>query len=268
VASGRTVVFVQRAGGGLPPWGSDPTTDARAVQLTCEHALASAAIPLLFPAVRIGGQFYSDGGLRQNVPLSPARRLGADALVVVNPRLLGTTAQRGIPKGQTPAEEAFPGPLFLLGKTLNALLLDRIDSDIDRLERINKLLDAGVARYGSGFLGEINDELGLPPSREMRPLRAVLIRASQDIGHLAAEFVRSAKFLRRGHPGLIGRLMRRLADGEARDQADFLSYLLFDGEFAGELIELGRSDAARQHDELCKLFDDVLRLREQRAVRA
>jgi NTE family protein len=256
VATGKTMVFVQRAGGGVPYWGNDPTTTARAVEMRLEHALASAAIPFLFPAVRIDGRFYTDGGLRQNVPLSPARRLGADALIVVNPRRLpGPNSVDTDPLGN---ELAFPGPIFLLGKTLNALLLDRIDSDIDRLERINKLLDAGMRRYGDCFLEDLNAELGLDPERGMKPLRAVLVRASEDIGMLAAEFVRSPRFAARAH-GLIGRLLHRLAEGEARHEADFLSYLLFDGAFASDLIALGRADAARQHDQLCELVDARLR---------
>jgi NTE family protein len=262
VATGRTMVFLQRAQAGLPHWGSDPTTSARSVTLRAEHALASAALPLLFPAVRIDQHFYSDGGLRQNVPLSPARRLGADALVVVNPRHI---APPGIIDAEsteiTENEIAFPGPFFLLGKTLNALLLDRIDSDIDRLERINKLLDAGTRIYGAHYLEQLNSELNNPPERFIRPLRAVLVRASADIGQLAAEFVRSSSFARRTQ-GVLARFMRRLAEGEARNQADFLSYLLFDGEFARQLVELGRKDAAQQHEQLCGLFETALRARD------
>ncbi len=268
VATGRTMVFLQRALPGLPHWGSDPTTSARAVKLRAEHALASAAIPLLFPAVKIDGHFFSDGGLRQNVPLSPARRLGADSLVVVNPRHI---APPGIVDAEsteiTENERAFPGPLFLLGKTLNALLLDRIDSDIDRLERINMLLDAGTRRYGSHFVNELNAELGNSPERFVRPLRAVLVRASRDIGTMAADFVRSATFARRTR-GVLARMMRRLAEGEARNQADFLSYLLFDGEFARQLVELGRADAAKQHEELCHLFEHAVSQRNARTVTA
>jgi NTE family protein len=263
VATGRTMVFLQRAQAGLPHWGSDPTTSARAVTLRAEHALASAALPLLFPAVRIDRHFFSDGGLRQNVPLSPARRLGADALVVVNPRHI---APPGIIDAEsteiTENEIAFPGPFFLLGKTLNALLLDRIDSDIDRLERINKLLDAGTRHYGPRFVDELNTELGNPPNRQVRPLRAVLVRASQDIGCLAAEFVRGPVFARRTR-GVLAKMMRRLAEGEARNQADLLSYLLFDGEFARQLVELGRADAAEHHEELCKLFERAVRAQEK-----
>jgi NTE family protein len=255
IGSGRTVVFVAQKDPLASNWSTDPTMIGEKVLLEPVHALASAAIPVLFPAVRVGGEFYCDGGLRQNVPLSPARRLGADGLIVVSPRYLP------LPKPDAPEikanEQAFPGPLFLLGKTLNALLLDRLDSDIDRLRRINKILEAGCRRYGPHFLDDINEAMGSPPGKQgMRPLATVLVRASEDLGKLAAEFVRTPSFLQRNR-GVLGRLMRRMADAEGTSQADFLSYLLFDGEYARELIALGRRDARRQHEELCAFFNDL-----------
>lgn len=250
VGTGRTVVFVQRAEMELPPWSRDPTITPRPVKIRAVHALASAAIPFLFPAVQIDDEYYCDGGLRQNVPLSPARRLGADAVIVVNPRHIPRA--QPIPVGDERANPS-PGPLFLVGKTLNALLLDRIDNDIGRLANINAILEAGSRRYGPQFVDELNRELGHRPGQGIRAMRAVLIRASQDIGHLAADFVRSPGFRSRAH-GLVGKIIRRLAEGENRREADLLSYLLFDGEFARQLIELGRSDARARHEELCAFF--------------
>jgi NTE family protein len=58
---------------------------------------------------------------------------------------------------------------------------------------------------------------------------------------------------------VLGRVMRRLAEGDEQREADFLSYLLFDGEFAGRLIEIGRADARARHEELCAFFDRALR---------
>jgi NTE family protein len=249
VASGRTVVFVQRREGGLPSWGTDQTMVARAAQIEAEHALASAAVPLLFPAVQIDGQFYCDGGLRQNVPLSPARRLGADGLIVINPRYIRDESPS--PALAAERERVYPSPLFVVGKAMNALLLDRIENDIRRLQKLNAVLDAGTRCYGPGFVGALNDELRRGGESRLRPLDVVYIRASQDIGVLAADYVRSAEFARRV-PGFFGRLMRRIAEGES--EADFLSYILFDGPFSGRLIEIGRSDARARHEELVQFF--------------
>ena len=250
VASGKTIVFVQNQAGSLPRWSRDPTIIPRAETITPKHALASAAIPILFRAVRLNGEYHCDGGLRQNVPLSPARRLGADGLIVINPRHIDDSALAG----SAETEEDFHGPFFLLGKTLNALLLDRIDTDLARLESINRILDAGTHAYGPGFIASLNAQLNYPPDRGMRPLRALLVRSTEDIGKMAAQFVHSPSFARVG--GVMGRVMRALSDKSgAKNESDLLSYLLFDGEFAGQLIELGRKDARARHEELCAFVD-------------
>lgn len=249
VASGRTVIFVQRREGGLPPWGADPTMVARATVMRADHALASAAVPLLFPAVAIDGQFYCDGGLRQNVPLSPARRLGAEGLIVINPRYI--REQKPTPVIAEAREQQYPDPLFVTGKAMNALLLDRIENDIDRLQKLNAVLEAGERRFGPGFSSALNEELGRSAENSLRPIDVVYIRSSQDIGVLAARYVRSPQFARRV-PGLLGRVLRHVAEGE--EEADFLTYVLFDGEFCGQLIEIGWSDARARHDELVRFF--------------
>ena len=150
-----------------------------------------------------------------------------------------------------------PDDPVALADALHALLLDRVESDLDRLDRINRILLAGCRRYGPEFLDELNREMGAPPGKaSLRPLETVLVRSSADIGRLAAEFVRSPEFRRRAPP-LLGRVLLRLAEGEPHSEADFLSYLLFDGEFARLLIELGRADARARHDELCRFFADA-----------
>jgi NTE family protein len=249
VASGRTIVFVQRREAGLPRWGSDPTMVVRTAEIRAEHVLASAAVPLLFPAVEIDGEFYCDGGLRQNVPLSPARRLGADGLIVINPRYI--REEEPPPSIGSARERGYPDPLFIFGKAMNALLLDRIENDIRRLEKLNAVLAAGERRFGPGFGATLNEELGRSGESSLRPLDVVYIRASQDIGVLAADYVRSPGFARRV-PGLLGRGIRKI--GESETEADLLSYVLFDGPFARLLIEMGRNDARARHEELATFF--------------
>ena len=243
LTTGRTVVFVS-AREKVMRWAGDATTAVENVSIRVQHALASAAIPILFPSVRLGNHYYADGGLRQNVPLSPARRLGAEGLIVINPRYLPPTPRK--PTEPDPP----PNLLTLLGKGLNALLLDRVDADLDRLSRINGILAAGRRSFGDRFLDEVNRELRSP----VRELHAVMVRASADIGRMAAVFVRSREFERRA-PWLVEHVMRALATDEPRGEADLLSYLLFDGEFAEQLIELGRRDARAQHEALCAFFE-------------
>jgi len=257
VGSGSTTIFYQCADAD-PVLRPPPRTRMKRVTLTASHAMASAAIPFLFPAVRVDGALYCDGSLRQHVPLSPARQLGADALVVVSPRTLLTS---GFDATARDHERSFPGPLFLLGKTLNALTLDRIDGDIDQLERVNRVLAAGTRRYGARFVSELNRSLAEDGGRPLKPVSLLHLHASEDIGRLAAAFVRSRSFQgKRG--GLLPRAFARLAEGEGRTEADLLSYLLFDGRFTRELIALGWRDAERRHDEIVAFFTAIFEGRE------
>jgi len=252
VSSGRTHVFIQRGVATPLPQFRDPWVVAREAVITPEHALASAAIPLIFPAIKLEGAYHVDGSLRQNTPIMPARLLGADAMVVVN-------AQWKPPAGtgEPGLDEPPPGPLFLIGKALDALLLDHIDTDLDQLARLNLVLESGAREFGPDFAARLSRATGDDAAHALRPLNVVRVRASQNIGHLAAEHVRSPEFRRRHH-GLLEVLLRRLAEGDAEKQADFLSYLLFDGEFARVLIELGKKDAELHHEALCALFEKAL----------
>ena len=249
VGTGHTVVFLSSAEPVPREWSRDPFVRHRAARIGPRHVLASAAIPMLFPAVKIGDEYYTDGGLRQNTPMSPAIRLGADRLLLVSLRHVAPQTK----ELQREHAEAFPKPLFLAGKALNALLLDHTEYDLARMQRINLILEAGRASFGDKFDDMMNHALVRLRGAPLRRIQAVHIRPSEDIGALAAEFVRSGRM--RVHGRVARRLIHRLAAGEARHESDLLSYLLFDGTFASQLIELGRHDAARKADELAQLFD-------------
>lgn len=251
VATGTTSVFVQRRDGQVPPWTRDRRVVARPAQIRPVHALASAAIPFLFPPVRIGDGFYCDGGLRQNTPLSPALRLGVDRVLVVGLRHEGeSTRARAFGAEQ---EERFPGPFVLLGKMLDALLLDHLDYDLARLEGFNTLLRDGQLAFGEGFERGINAISARMRGVSYRDVGACVIRPSRDIGAMATEFVFQ-------HKKRLGRLARfvlgKIAHADGLANSDFLSYLLFDGRFAAELIELGRADADASREELIRFLED------------
>jgi NTE family protein len=127
VGTGHTVVFLSSAEPVPREWSRDPFVRHRAARIGPRHVLASAAIPMLFPAVKIGDEYYTDGGLRQNTPMSPAIRLGADRLLLVSLRHVAPEPV-GVPKElERERAEAYPKPLFLAGKALNALLLDHTE---------------------------------------------------------------------------------------------------------------------------------------------
>jgi NTE family protein len=256
VATGQPTIFVDRTGIGkrglqgasLPAVSS--SVRVRYEPITPHHVLASAAIPMLFPPIRIHGSYYCDGGLRFNTPMSPAIHLGSDRLLVIGSSTASpseSTAESGLREGYV------PGAPFLLGKILNAFLIDHIKADLVVLDRVNDLLEDGMRAYGPDFvqkLANIAEKRGAVPRRIIRPLT---IHPSQDIGVLAAEYMRHNRGkLHRS----FGRAFLSLMDvGEGAD-ADLASYILFDGAYAQELIDLGRRDAAAQHDELVDFLYD------------
>ncbi len=249
VGTGHTVVFLDTAEP-IPVWSSNPFVRAVRCAIGPRHALASAAIPVLFPAVKVKRAFYVDGGLRNNTPMSPAIRLGANRLLVVSLRHKASQKEEEVKAKQHEAD--YPKPLFLLAKALNSLMLDPTEYDLERMQRINLILAAGQEAYGEGFASVLaaHDKSGGP----LRQLQAVHIQPSEDIGAMAW------RLIDRGGPKLSSRmarkLLQRLAAREARGEADMISYLLFDGEFCSELIELGFRDAESQEDELLRVFGE------------
>jgi NTE family protein len=240
VSSGRTVIFMQTGPDGTLPTTAPPRTIVRGAVIGPLHALASAAIPILFPPVRIGRELFMDGGIRQNTPIAPALRLGATHVFAV-----GLSREvRGIESGGE--DQKHPGAAFVLGKMLNAFLLDHVQNDLEVLTRVNRMIADGETAFGGEFLGSVNHAVVKRGDLPYRRVETLIVRPSQDIGRLAAAHVRSGK-LHGGHA--VARRMLTLIDVGEATEADLASYLLFDGVFAQKLIDLGRADAeARRHD--------------------
>ena len=252
VATGRAVVFCDSHRPELPAWSNVSNIRMQRIRLSPLHALASAAIPLLFPSVRVGARYYADGGLRLNTPLAPAVRLGADRILVI-----GLTHDTGPTTSEALAQERtaeFGNPMYLFGKVLNALMLSPIDADVARLHFVNDIIETGSKVFGPDFLEQLNS--GLDPNGE-RPLKKIddlVIRPSEDLGRLAAEVVRDDPDLEMG--AFLGMLRRTTGAGSTAKEADLLSYLLFDAAYARPLAELGYKDAEAKQDELAAFFTD------------
>jgi NTE family protein len=252
IGSGKSVVFVQNASGLAPGWSKDPFVRAQAVTIAPEHALASAALPILFPAVAVGERFFCDGGLRQNTPLSPALRLGADKVLVIGLRQT-PPVNANIPEESMP----FPGAAFLVGKILDAFLLDHIDYDLDRLRRFNALIEAVRAVGSPDHVSRFDEVVTKMRGAPYRIVGEFMIRPSQDLGEIAGHIARTGRF--KGSGGGAGiQLLRRLATARGADEADLLSYILFDGFYAAEVARLGYEDARAQHDVLAKFLGDTV----------
>lgn len=240
VPTGRPCCFVDRASGVPLPFGLPRAIEVCAAHVLPHHVLASAAIPVVFPPVFIHRDLYCDGGLRLNTPLAPAIHLGADRVLVIG--MSTTEPRREVMRGR------YPGLPFLLGKVLDAFLLDHVRFDLEELERVNTLLRDGIAAYGPDFIERTNAVAATRGAPSRRLVRSLVVRPSEDLGRLAADL------LRRERAALgrqLGRTLLRMIDvGEGAETADLASYLLFDGQYAGELIALGRADARAQRTEL------------------
>ncbi len=250
VGSGRVAVFMDGPLADPSPWATDPNIMAIQTEITAVHVRASAAIPFLFPAVRIGDRYYVDGGLRMNTPLSPALRLGCERLLVI--------ALKNHPAGpeESPSfpDSVITQPAFLIGKVLDALILDQLEVEIHRLRVVNALLAQGVAIYGDDFVESVSGAVRAQRGAGYRIVDTAVVRPGEDIGAVAAACYRKHGG---GALGALPSLLTRLAlRGVPEGEADLLSYLFFDRRFTAELVALGREDARRQEDEILALLAD------------
>ena len=224
--TGRTVTYVQ----GEPWLQMWERIRRRAVhgQVTLDHVMASAAIPLFFPAVDVGGRYFGDGSLRQSHPLSPAIHLGADRILAISSRWRPPAAEP-----LHTEDPVYPPAAKVIGLLLNSIFLDNLDVDAERLRRINYLL-ARVPESRRWLLSE-------------RPVRLLVLRPSSDIGrvarHYEASIPRSLRYLLRG----LG--TRKISS------SDLVSYLMFESEYLAHLIELGERDAERNWFKIRRFLD-------------
>ncbi|MEZ4237307.1 MAG: patatin-like phospholipase family protein [Myxococcota bacterium] len=232
LVTGSQILFVDAQQ--PPTWPVRPGVRVVPTRIRASHALASGALPLLFPPIPIGGMVCVDGGLRQNTPLAPALRAGADRVLVVSMKR----------QAQDLARSPQPANLvFLVGKLMNALLLDPVELDLFDAEQRNQLIDWGTARYGPDFAEAIRDELGL------RRAEVQFIAPSEDLGAMAADIYRASP------PRLKGAAAQLLdrAAGHSGPDADLLSYVYFDRAFTAPVEALGFEDARRHEAVLADL---------------
>jgi NTE family protein len=244
VRTGRVTVFMDGRLAIAAPWEFDPNAQAICTEITPLHVRASAAIPFLFPAVRVGERYYVDGGLRMNTPLSPALRLRSDRVLVVALKHRPGSSQ-GLPAYP---EEVITQPAFLMGKVLNALMLDQLDYEVHRVELVNAWIRQGTEVYGEDFLERMNAAVRATRGVGYRRVELRTIRPSQDIGMIASRCYKRSGAQQLGRlPALLARLALH---GVPEDESDLLSYLYFDRCFTTDLVELGREDARSQRDEI------------------
>ena len=216
--TGQTVTWA--AGCDIPIWERPLRRSARA-KLTIDHVLASASLPIIFPAVRLGRHWHGDGGIRLSAPLSPALHLGARRILAVS-----THHAKSFAEADEPQTAGYPPPAQILGQLMDAIFLDAMDEDALRLERANAFLRDLPSGKRHGY----------------RVVDLVVIRPSRDLGQLAAEYEPEL-------PRAFRFLTRSLGTQETSN-ADFLSLLMFVPEYLRKLIEMGEADAQARMDAL------------------
>lgn len=230
--SGQAVTFYQGRGS-IDPWFRHRRVGVP-TRLSLEHLLASAAIPLIFPPVKVNREYFGDGAVRQSAPISPALHLGATRVLVVG--VSGNPQGSGTPPVEAPRVQSARPPSLaqISGHMLNSTFIDSLEGDIELLQRLNHM--SGLVPSGLHPRG-----LGL------KPVEVLVIAPSQPLDQIAAR-----------HRHELPKTLRMFLRGPGATRASgagVLSYLLFEAGYCGELIELGYQDAMARKDALSSFLD-------------
>lgn len=218
--SGQSVTFYQGAGD-IMPWKRVRRVGCES-EITVDHLMASSALPLIFAPVRINREFFGDGSMRQMAPLSPALHMGADRLLVIGVR------REELEEPERTETESPPSIAQIAGHALNSIFLDTLESDLERLHRINNTVSLIAGSDGAATSLRRVDTLVISPSK---PLDEIAARHARLLPRPVAYLFRGIGVYKKGG-------------------ANFLSYLLFEDAYCRELIELGYGDALRKRDEI------------------
>jgi NTE family protein len=188
--------------------------------LTVEHIMASASLPLVFPAAKLANGWHGDGGIRLTAPLSSSVELGADKIIAIS-----TSIEPGRSEANRPMED-YPPPATVLGVMLESVFLDMLDSDAAELRRMNQL----IAEH--------------PRSKDfgLRQVDALVIRPSQDLGVVASAFEAEL-------PRALRHVIRGLGSRDT-NRSDLIATLLFQPLFIRKMIEIGEHDGVQRRDEI------------------
>ena len=229
--TGQTVTWVQ--GCEFDEW-ERPDRVGRETELTVEHVMASTALPLVFPPVRIGEAWYGDGGVRLMAPLAPTVHMGATRIMVIANRYKPSQEE-----AEQPAVQGHPPLAQVMGVLVNAVFTDALEQDAENLRRINRLV-----RQRSAQNGHVKQN-----GQAERAINLLQIRPSVSLSAFAHEYIEEL-------PMTLRYLVGGTGAREVRN-ADWTSVLLFARGYIERVLEIGYHDARRQHDQIAAFVADA-----------
>ncbi len=219
--TGESVSFYQ-AVQGVEDW-EGPHRIGRRTRLGLDHLMASSAIPVFFPAVQIGEQFYGDGAVRQLAPTSPALHLGAQRLFVI-----GVSGNRTAAPLADPEDES-PNLSRILGHIMNSAFVDTLENDLQFLRHMNEVVPHVSARILR------NEHINL------KHIELLEVSPSRELNVMATEYYDEL-------PRPLSRYIKSDSSGT------LLSLVLFEKGFCTALGELGYADAMEKETEIRRFF--------------
>lgn len=207
------------------PW-VRPTRISVEKKITIDHIMASAALPLVFPAVNLDGQWHGDGGIRLIAPLSAAMHYGADKILAISTRRSHLDKM----KDMEPMIDGYPPTAQVIGSILNAVFLDVFDYDAANMQRLNDLYE----------------HLPAEQQARLKHTEVLVIRPSQDLAKIAHELELKLPASFRYFVGGFGT--------KETKSPDSLAMLMFFPEYTTRLMELGEADAEAQHEKIEKFL--------------
>ncbi len=220
--TGQAVTWVQ--GKNIDMW-ERPHRRSAATEISIAHVMASAALPLFFPAVQVGSAWFGDGGIRQSAPFAPALHLGAERILAVSTRYL-----RLLDEADTPVSHGYPPATQIIGALLNSVFLDVLDEDARSLNMVNSLLRKTPAQSSPGPV----------------PIALFILRPTCDIGKLCGQYEPDL-------PKLFRYLGRGLGTHKTQSP-DGLSMMMFEPDYLDRMLVIGEADAEARMPEISALL--------------
>jgi len=224
-ATERSLSYFQAASGVQSWWRQ--RREGRPTQITLDHVMASLGLPIVFPAVNINGEWCGDGSTRQFAPLSPAIHMGAERVLVID-------TQYPAPQ-RTHTDPRYPSLSRIMGYLFDTIFSDSLHADMERLERINRTLEALRRQAGQ-----------VPVGLALKEIDTLVIAPSQRPVEIAARYAANL-------PKAMRWLLRSMG-GEVEGGNQLLSYMLFEGAYCREMVALGRLDARNRRQEITRFL--------------